>query len=262
MTFTLSLRLSQTLLFVAAACVPLSAQWIKLPKKPAPLTAAGAVDLMGPVPRRADGKPDLTGPWRVMGARLLNNIAADMKPGEMPMLPWAEAATREHMVNQGDEPDANCLPGGVPKLDATPNLFKILSVDRELMVILYETFGLYRQLFMDGREIDLNQDYIPAWMGYSIAKWDGDTLVVDTYGGNGITWLDKVGHPTTESLHVTERFHRLDFGHMDAQITIDDPKAYSKPWTVTEHFRYAPEEFIDTICVNEGDTKHMPRSGK
>ena len=240
--------------------LPVCAQWTKLPTDGISFTADGKINMTAPAPQRADGKPDLTGPWEVASPRWVNNLAVDLKPGELPILPWAEAVTKEHMVNQGDEPDSNCRPGGVPKVDATPYPFKILSVGPKLMVILYETFGMYRQLFMDGREVEFKQDFNRAWLGFSVAKWDGDTLVIDTVGGNGKTWLDKVGHPTTESLHVTERFHRADFGHLDLEITIDDPKAYSKPWKVNEHFNYFAGEFLDDVCENERDTQHMPRT--
>ena len=126
------------------------------------------------------------------------------------------------------------------------------------MVILYEVFGQFRQIFLDGRT--LPQDPNPTWLGYSVGRWDGDTLVVDTSGFNGKTWLDVRGHPTTEALHVTERFRRRDFGHLDIQLTIDDPKAYTKPWTVNLlplHFD-GDNELLEDVCnENEKDLKHM-----
>lgn len=244
----------------ALASLPVCAQWTKIPAEDVPHTKDGKADLTAPVPRRADGKPDLTGPWRPQNPRWVNNIAVDLKPGELPIQPWAEELTKVHTVNQGDEPDVNCRPGGVPKVDATPYPFKILYAGPKEMVILYETFGMYRQLFTDGREFDRNSDYNPAWLGYSTAKWDGDTLVVDTMGGNGKTWLDKVGHPTSEALHVTERFHRVDFGHLDLTITVDDPKVFTKPFAVNEHHVYFPGEFLDDVCENERDARHMPRA--
>jgi hypothetical protein len=127
-----------------------------------------------------------------------------------------------------------------------------------LVVILYEVFGQFRQIFLDGRT--LPQDPNPTWLGYSVGRWDGDTLVVDTSGFNGKTWLDVRGHPTTEALHVTERFRRRDFGHLDIQLTIDDPKAYTKAWTVNLlplHFD-ADNELLEDVCnENEKDLKHM-----
>src|SRR5206468_3579481 len=122
--------------------------------------------------------------------------------------------------------------------------------------IVYEAFTLWRQIFLDGRE--LGEDFTPSWLGYSTGKWEGDTLVVDTKGFNGKTWLDQAGKPTTDALHVIERFRRKDFGHMDIEITIDDPKAYAKPWTVTEHAQLLPDtELMEFIC-NENNLDLQP----
>src|SRR5215472_7436907 len=176
------------------------AQWTRLPDSKANLTA--------PAPRRADGKPDLTGIWLAPGAKYLTNLAADYKPGELPMQPWAEALTNERKTgaHAAEESQANCLPPGLPRINNTPNPFKIYQ-EPNAVVILYEAFNVYRQIFLDGRQPvgDAN----PTWLGYSTGKWDGDTLVVDTTGFNGKTWLDQMGHPTTEAL-VTERFRRRD----------------------------------------------------
>ena len=129
------------------------------------------------------------------------------------------------------------------------------------MVILYEAFSLWRQVFLDSREPAPAADILPTWLGYSTGKWDGDTLVVDSTGFNGKVWLDQVGHPTTDALHVIERFHRRDFGHMDLQITIDDPKAYTKPWTMTEQVRLDPDtEPVEFIC-NENNL-FVPPTGR
>ena len=238
----------------------IDAQWIKLPADGIPRTADGKINMTAPAPRRADGKPDLSGIWNPMNTKYLNNLAVDFKPGELPILPWADAITKERSndMHGAEESDANCLPPGIPKINATPNPLKIVQ-EPKLIVVLYETFGIFRQFFMDGRE--LRKDPNPSWLGYSIAKWDGDTLVVDTVGFNGKTWLDKVGHPTTESTHVTERFRRVDFGHLESVVTIEDPTAYTKPWTVTEHFDFFPNtELIENVCENEKDIRHMPRN--
>lgn len=250
------LVMSGVLLFLTT--LPLGAQWLKLPTDGIPRTADGKVNLTAPAPRRADGKPDLSGIWNPTNTKYLNNLAADFKPGELPILPWAEAITKERSTEMhgAEESDANCLPPGIPKINAAPNPIKIVQ-EPMLIVVLYETFDLFRQFFMDGRE--LSKDVNPSWLGYSVAKWDGDTLVVDTVGLNGKTWLDKVGHPTTESTHVIERYRRPDFGHLEAVVTIDNPTAYSKPWTVTEHFQFfADTELIENICENEKDIRHMP----
>jgi hypothetical protein len=243
---------------LAFAAFPLCAQWTNLPTDGIPRTADSKVNMAAPAPRTADGKPDLSGIWNPTNTKYLNNLAADFKPGELPILPWAEAITKERSTDThgAEESDANCLPPGIPKINAAPNPIKIVQ-EPKLIVVLYETFDLFRQFFMDGRT--LGKDPNPSWLGYSVAKWEGDTLVVDTVGLNGKTWLDKAGHPTTESTHVTERYRRVDYGHLEAAVTIEDPTAYAKPWTVTEHFQLFPNtELIENICENEKDIRHMP----
>jgi len=237
---------------------PAWAQWTKLPTAGIPHTPDGKVNLSAPAPRTRDGKPDLSGIWEPRENRYVRDIAVDFK-GEVPFQPWAKALydQRTDGSHSKEDPDANCLPQGVPKIDAAPAPWKIVQTPRNI-VIVYEAFNLWRQVFMDGRErvADLN----PTWMGYSTGKWDGDTLVVDTRGFNGKAWLDQLGKPSTEALHVIERFHRKDFGHMDLTITIDDPKAYTKPWTVTEPVHLLPDtELLEFICnENNRDVSHLP----
>ena len=176
-----------------------------------------------------------------------------------PVQAWAAKVLQERsqLLHASEESNAHCLPPGVPRINATPNPFKLIQMPGET-VVLYEAFGLYRQIFTDGRE--LPKDPQPSWQGYSAAKWQRDTLVVETAGFNGQTWLDQAGHPTTDGLHLTERFHRRDFGHMDDQITIDDPKAYTRPWTITETFELQPDtELIEFVCENEKDVEHLKR---
>jgi hypothetical protein len=239
-------------------CATSSAQWLRFPGKNTPRTRDGTPDLAAPAPRRPDRKPDLSGIWGTENSKYLANIAADFKPGDLPIQPWAEALTRERMtgIHASEESNANCLPQGVPRIDATPNPFKIVQ-EPDLIVILYEAFGQFRQIYLDGRA--LPKDPNPTWLGYSAGRWEGDTLVVETTGFNGKTWLDQAGHPATDALHVTERYHRRDFGHMDIQVTIDDPKAYTKPWTVTEPIELLPDtDLIEFVCnENEKDLKHL-----
>jgi hypothetical protein len=165
--------------------------------------------------------------------KYLRNIAADFKPGEFLMLPWAETLTKERMSggHASEDPAARCLPQGIPILDSSSAAGYPLKIVQgaKLVVVLYEAFSQFRQIFLDGRPAP--KDPNPTWLGYSIGRWEQDALVVDTTGFNGKTWLDLAGHPSTEALHVTERFRRRDFGHLDLQVTIDDPKAYPKPWT-------------------------------
>jgi hypothetical protein len=177
--------------------------------------------------------PDLSGVWEPEGLQSMHAAAGAL-------LLHPEAA-------KGQDPDANCTLSGVPRMDLGPKPFKILQSPDEV-VILYQAFTTFRQVFTDGRT--LPADPQPSWLGYSVGKWDGDTLVVDTVGFNDTTWLDNAGTPHSESLHVTERFHRRDTGHLDIQITIDDPKTFRHPFTVTQHARLVPAiELTEFICL-------------
>jgi len=237
--------------------LPLSAQW-KLNDKSIPRGKDGKPILTAPAPRRADGKPDLTGIW-IADPPKLRDATAGLKPGEVSMTPWAEAIynQRKDGALSAQDPDANCLPQGVPKIDATPLPFKIFQ-EPNVVVVLYEAFDQFRQFFMDGRE--LPKDPNPQWFGYSVAKWDGDTLVVESSGFNGKAWLDQVGHPSSESLRVTERFHRRDLGHMDIQATITDPIAYTKPWSFTQPLSLMVDtDLLELVCnENNKDLVHLP----
>lgn len=234
------------------------AQWLNYPTAGIPRLPDGKPNLSAPAPRRPDGKPDLYGIWEPT-PKYVRDLAADLKPGDVPMQPWAEALYKERLtgIHSREEPDANCLPQGVPKIDAAPAPWKIVPTPR-FIVIVYEAFNLWRQIFMDGREVA--PDVNPTWMGYSVGKWDGDTLVVDTKGFNGKAWLDQLGRPSTDALHVIERFRRKDFGHIDLQITIDDAKAYTRPWTVTQDVHLLPDtELMEFICnENNRDVEHLP----
>jgi hypothetical protein len=145
---------------------------------------------------------------------------------------------------------------GVPRENVVPYPFKILYTNGEI-VILYEALHSYRQIFMDNRPLPKNPN--PTWMGYSVGHWDGDTLVVESSGFVDNNWLDNNGHPGTEALHLTERFHRRDLGHIDLAMTIDDPRAYTKPWTVNLVFNLNPDtELIEYVCdENEKDVTHL-----
>jgi hypothetical protein len=211
-----------------------SAQWLNYPTPGVPKKADGTPNLDAPTPRAADGKPDLSGIWWLpgMGAantgtppKYLNDIAADLKPEQVPLQPWAAALFKQRGVdNSKDFPYTRCLPPGVPMISSFPAPWKIIQ-NPGLTAILYENSTTYRQIFTDGRI--LSKDANPAWMGYSVGHWEGDTFVVETSGFNDKTWLDFVGHPHTDALRLTERFHRRDIGHLDVQYTFDDPKAYT-----------------------------------
>ena len=235
-----------------------SAQWLNLKTPGLPRTPDGKVDLKAPPPRGADGKPDLSGIWEPDGTKFIRNLAADLKPDELVMTPSAQALfdRRRTGALSKEEPDANCLPQGVPKISAAPAPWRIVQTPG-ITFIVYEAFTQWRQIFTDGRPLPTNPN--PTWFGYSVGKWDGDTLVVETVGFNGRAWLDQMGHPSTDALHVTERFHRASVGQLDLQITIDDAKAYAKPWTVMEHPHLLPDtDLLEFICLeNEKDNKHM-----
>jgi hypothetical protein len=241
---------------VLVGALPASAQWFKLATPGTPRMPNGRPNLTAPTPRGPDGKPSLNGIWQMNG-KYLQNIAADMKPGEVPYQSWAEQLfnSRQNGAGGRQDPAAKCIPG-MPKLDALPYPFKIIEAPGMVMM-LFEGFTTFRQIFTDGRE--LPKDPNPAWFGYSVGKWEGDDWVVNTIGIKESTWLDNAGRPHSDALHLIERFQRHDFGHMDILLTIDDPKAYTKPWTVKEDVRLIPDtELLEYVCVeNEKDYGHL-----
>ncbi len=246
------------LALVLAATAGLTAQWDPYPMKNVPRLPNGKVDLKAPARKTADGHPDLQGFWMpVPLTKYLLNLAADMKPEDIPLQPWARQLYQARIDNNGkDHPGVSCLPSGIPEKDNIPDGLKIVQTP-DLIVFLHDSRTIFRQIFTDGRS--LPKDPQPTWQGYSIGKWDGDTLVVDTIGQNGKTWLDMRGLPGTEALHVVERFHRPTIGHMDVRVTIDDPKAYTHPWDVTLAWTLVPDsDVIESICEeNSKDLPHM-----
>ena len=223
-----------------------AAQWLTHPTAGIPRLPDGKPNLAAPVPKHGSGKPVLAGLWRPSPG-MVGDIARNLKPGEVPYQPWAEALFKERRANSSkDDPTANCIVGGVPRSDLVGYPFKILEVPG-MMVILYEAVHSYRQIFTDGRSFPADMN--PSWFGYSIGHWEGDVLVVETRGFNDKGWLDNGGKPATDQLKVTERFIRKDFGNMDIEITVDDPKAYTKPWTVTQSLAFqADTEILEYIC--------------
>lgn len=240
----------------ALAASPAGAQWLKHHDPRIPRTADGKPDLTAPAPRQPDGKPDLNGLWNAVDGRFLTNISrrAGIEP---PFQPWAKALFDERQANQGrDRPAGFCLPHGVPDAMLVPGYpWKIVHTPG-LTIILYENFTDFRQIFTDGR--DFPAERAGTWFGYSIGRWEGDVFVVETVGFNGKTWLDDGGHPITEQMRITERFRRKDFGHLEVEFTFDDPKAYTKPWSVTVPFELLPDtEIIENICENEKDQERL-----
>jgi hypothetical protein len=231
------------------------AQWISLPLPNTPRTPDGKANLSAPAPKTAAGKLDLSGIWRVATNKYLFNIATDI--GEAPFQPWAAALYKQRADALGkDRPSERCIPHGIPDGMLVPNSpFKIVQTPGET-VILYEEFNHYRQIFTDGRGFP--RDTSPSWFGYSIGRWEGDTFIAETIGFNDKSWFDDPGHPHTEELRVTERFRRPDFGHLNVEVTFDDPKAYTKSWSVNIPFNLlADTELIESICENERDHAHI-----
>jgi hypothetical protein len=213
----------------------------------------------GPTPHTKEGTPDISGVWGYAG--YTSDIAKDYDVGTVPMTPLAEKLFKERQANEGIyDPEARCLPAGVPRRDPYPS--KILQ-NASLVAILFEgSMHSYRQIFLD--RTTHPKDAQPTWFGDSIGKWEGDELVVDTVGFNGKTWLDLAGHPTSDQLHVIERYSRPQFGELKLDITIEDPVMYTKPWKVTELMPLmVGEDLIEYVCAeNERDVQHLVPRGE
>jgi len=268
-------------MLLASASSGLFAQWPAYPTPGVPKTADGKPDLTGPAPRMPDGKPDFSGIWkfvdspdarsvpppaagarspgigvRIPGLLQFFDIGSTLKDG-LPFQPWAVELRNQRVArNNQDNPDAHCLPIGLMQLDTHPEPRKIIQ-SPGLIVILYEANAGVRQIFTDGRPLP-GKDAEPWWYGYSTGKWAGDTLVVETTGFRDDVWLDVEGSPLTESGRMTERFRRVNYGNMEIEITVDDPKAYTKPWTVKVHHRIMLDtDLIEFVCQeNEKDAVH------
>jgi len=233
------------------------AQWRNLPKDAVPPGPDGKPNMSAAAPRTTSGHPDLSGIY-TPNFRYFQNLAADVGLDNVPM---TDEARKIHTARATgllgyEEPDAHCLPQGVPKINMAPVPFKIVQTEK-LVVLIYEAFNLWRQVFLDGREWadDLN----PSWMGYSKGRWDGDTLVVETRGLNGKQWLDHGGLPASDKLMVMERFRRPTVGRLEIELTINDPTYYTRPWTATTNARLlADTELFEFVCnENEKSTPHM-----
>jgi hypothetical protein len=251
------LRLFSIIIVLVLTVIPLQAQWLHYPTPGIPRMPDGKPDLSAPAPRTADGKPDLSGIWVVKDAngKYFQDLGASGL--EIPMLPWAKTLYEQRKnSNQKGHPSERCLGHGVVDFDSLAAPRKIVQAP-QVIAILFESYHQYRQILMDGRP--LPEPTQPSYQGYSIGRWDGDTLVVETNGVNDEGWLDMNGHPQTEATHITERFYRRNFGHMDLEVTIEDPKAYTKPFTValTGWELLPDEELIEAICENEKDSEHL-----
>jgi len=259
-------------------------QWLNYPEPGVPRLPNGRVDLSAKAPQTHDGKPDLSGVWQteletpemiasrskdeaakliVPGddpttfSRYFFNILADFAAADAPMT----ASTREYMQKIGERkagnPSGLCLPHGLPQADLMSYApFKIVQTPT-VIAVLYELDNNFRQIYVDGRS--LPKDLNPTWGGYSVGRWEGETLVVDAAGFTDRTRLDVAGHPHSEALHIQERFRRRDFGHLDVTITIDDPAMYTKPFTVKATEILLPDsDVLETVCnENEKDGTHL-----
>ena len=260
-------------MLAAPASDPLHAQWIRYPTPGVPRTADGRPDMSAPAPRTADGKPDFSGVWTsdevdprrpnvppnpydATPSRRMINLGVDL-PGGLPYQPWLAALVKERRANNAkDDPHVRCLPDNFLRAYGMPHLLKFVQTP-SLLIVLNEWNAGYRQVFLDGRP--LPDDPNPSWMGYSSASWSGDTLTVDTIGMRDDIWIDWSGSVLTEKARVREEIRRPDFGHLEVRVTVDDPQAYTKPWTVLIKERLVLDtELIDEICLeNEKSLQHM-----
>ena len=278
------------LVVTAALLVPaqLSAQWVNYPSPGVPRGADGKVNMAAPAPRLPDGKPDLSGLWmtaepnrgagrgtappvnvpdeagdqrNVTASRQMRDIGVDL-PGGLPYQPWLIPIVKERTANEAlDDPHIRCLPDNFLRAYGLPHLLKFVH-SPQLLVVLNEMNAGYRQVFTDGRP--LPKDPNPSWQGYSSATWAGYTLVIDTIGLRDDTWIDWNGSVLTEAAKVREEIRRPDFGHLEIKVTVDDPKAYTKPWSVTLRQRIVVDtDLIDEICLeNEKFEQFIDRTRK
>jgi hypothetical protein len=279
----------RTLLDVLAATVlcaaigsAAAAQWPPYPPAAVPRDADGKLNLTAPAPRTVDGKPDLSGVWAYIRQTPRVNVGVGGAGGTplpdgtipnilsqfwdigfgmkepLPFQPWAAELRKKRMAdNQQDNPDAHCLPIGFMQLHTHPDPRKIVQTPGLIVIMWEANYGL-RQIFLDGRSLP-GSDAQPWWYGYSIGKWDGDTLVVETRGLRDGGWLDVLGSPFTDAAKVTERFRRVNQGNLEIDVTVDDPKAYTRPWSVTIKQRLMLDsELMEFICAeNEKDAQHF-----
>jgi hypothetical protein len=260
----MSRTMARCLVGFAAVLLPttLLAQWPVAKDASAPRTPDGRVNMLAAAPRLPDGTPDLSGIWDkgllpgevpppglFSGAgpsQAFRNLQAAVK--DLPLLPWAAALKAARFKqNSKDHPDAHCLPLHPIQLHLHPQPRKIVQAPK-LVLILYEANDGRREIFVDGRKLPTD-DVQPWWYGYSTARWEGDTLVVESTGFRDQTWIDENGTPATDALRTTERLRRLNFGTLEIQITIDDPKTFTRPFTFTLQQRLMPDtELIEFVC--------------
>jgi len=250
---------------------PIAGQWVSYPTAGVPRSFDGKPNLSAPAPRTADGKPELSGMWEMKGrpgeTSLLGqlpgpaesvNIASSLQQG-LPYQPEAaQLLTTRQAEQRVNDPLTHCLPIGPVRLHTFNSPKKIIQTPG-LVVILSEYNASYRQIFTDGRPLPLDPN--PSWNGYSSGHWEGDVLVVETNGFREGLWLDNAGDPSTDAARITERFRRVNFGQLEIDLTVNDPKAYTRPWTVTlKQTLVVDTEMLDYVCLeNEKDTQHFAK---
>jgi hypothetical protein len=241
---------------LAASMNTVAAQWINYPTPNLPRNPDGTPNLSAPVPKLVDGKPDLSGFWRINGSRGYDlNTSSDLEADEI--APSARELFRQRFddYGRGGRADTNCLPHGPAVLLHWNGPAKFIHTPG-LLAVLYADLT-YRQIFLDGRA--LPEVTYPSWMGYSVGHWEGDTLVVESTGYAEKSWLDLGGHPHTEKLRTTERFQRNNWGRMNMEVQYSDPGIYARPWSVPMELSLASDqEMIEGYCgENEKDLDHF-----
>jgi hypothetical protein len=253
-------------------------QWLRYPTADVPRNADGTPNLTAAAPRLPDGKPDFSGLWHVAvrnpcnaalnrfsgcteigGSPLARDLGVNL-PGGLPYQPWAAEIVKQRAADDSrDDPHVRCLPDNPPRHWGLPHLNKIVHTPK-LLVVLYEVNAMYRQIFTDGRP--LPDDPTPGWNGYSTARWEGDTLVVQTIGFRDNLWIDLHGSPMSDAAKMTERLRRPNYGTLEVEITVDDPKVYTRPWTVRmDQVIELDTDLIDEFCLeNEKSYERMQRS--
>jgi hypothetical protein len=259
---------------VMAAPAVVAGQWFKYPTDGLPRNTDGTLNRSAPVPRLADGRPDLSGLWHaadpnrcrgrggqfiqcgneIGGSPLAGNLGRNLPGGSLPYKPEvAKLVAARHADDSRDDPHVRCLPDNPPRAWTLPHLTKALHSPK-LLVLLYEVNAMYRQIFIDGRPFP--QDMNPAWNGYSVGHWEGDTLVVETRGFRDDLWIDTWGSPMSAAGKMTEKIRRPNFGSLEIELTIDDPTNYTRPFTVTLAQDLEPDtELVDEFCL-EGENSY------
>jgi len=275
-------RFTGAAVMIAALSVSVSAQWPRREPPRVPKGADGKVNLVAPAPRTPDGKPDLGGIWEVSARReapgsappgrpplaVFANIGVNFPEG-LPFQPWAAELSRKRVANQRyDNPDALCLPQGPLQYHLDPQPREIIHTPRKTLIVYESNYGL-RTIYTDGRSLPKQGEPQPYWHGYSVGRWDGDTFVVESNNFRGVqgghaadAWLDQMGSPYTDALQLTERFRRVNFGNMEIDVTIDDPKAYTRPFTVRVEHRIVADGWEMTEFICHENQKFLELTGR